>query len=102
MRVGYLALSILLVGCNAGAEAQQASTQPAPATTKSDCRGSPEEIRLCGEAWFQDCLKDWDSATHMSKNEYAKTCRRVAQNRIKALIEQMRSQDTSKHKSAGQ
>ena len=28
--------------------------------------------------WFKACVIDWDSATHMTKNEWAATCRRLA------------------------
>jgi hypothetical protein len=36
----------------------------------------------------------------MSKQDYARTCRRVVDNRVKALVEQNRSDDASKKKSA--
>jgi hypothetical protein len=38
----------------------------------------------------------------MSKQDYARTCRRVVENRVKALIEQNRTQNTAKGKSAHQ
>ena len=28
--------------------------------------------------WFKACVTDWDSATHMTKNEWANTCRRLS------------------------
>jgi len=43
--------------------------------------------RACGDAWLNDCPKDWDTETHMSRQEYARTCQRVAKERIKALID---------------
>jgi|SRR6476646_10616998 hypothetical protein len=103
MRVRHLAWSMLLLAGAAGAHAQQASKETSPpATAQSDCRGTAAEIRACGEAWFKDCLKDWDSATHMSKKDYARTCKRVAENRVKALIDQVRKQEAGKQTSAGQ
>jgi hypothetical protein len=30
------------------------------------------------DEWFKTCLTDWDSATHMTKNEWANTCRRLS------------------------
>jgi hypothetical protein len=102
MRVPHWVLMMLFICLPATTQAQTASTASKETMTvpKSDCRGSAEEIRSCGEAWFKDCLKDWDSATHMSKQDYARTCRRVVDNRVKALVEQNRSDDASKKKSA--
>src|SRR5262245_13517186 len=105
MRVAAL-LWPLLVVAGAGTAHAQASAQPNNETAstftapKADCRGTPEEIRACGEAWFKDCLKDWDQGTHMSKNDYARTCRRVVDNRVKALVEER--QAAQKRTSAGQ
>jgi hypothetical protein len=107
MRIGLLALPLFVLACPLAAQAQaQANAQPkSEAATgtvpKADCRGTPETIRACGEAWFKDCLKDWDKATHMSKNDYARTCRRVVDGRVKALTEQVRSDEAGKRKSAG-
>jgi len=103
MRIGHLAMSLLLAVCAGAAQAQPAAPASSPpATSKSDCRGTADEIRACGETWFKDCVKDWDSATHMSKQDYARTCRRVVENRVKALIEQNRTQNAAKGKSAHQ
>jgi hypothetical protein len=37
-------------------------------------------------------MKDWDSATHMTKQEWAITCRRVVDERTKFLREHMKKQ----------
>lgn len=29
--------------------------------------------------WLKACLADWDSGTHMTKNEWAITCRRLSE-----------------------
>jgi len=29
--------------------------------------------------WLKACLADWDSGTHMTKNEWAVTCRRLSE-----------------------
>jgi hypothetical protein len=34
------------------------------------------------------CLRDWDAATHMTKQEWARTCRRVVSNRAQFLRDQ--------------
>jgi len=49
----------------------------------SAARGqSPPEIEAqeaqVNTEWFKACVTDWDSATHMTKNEWANTCRRLA------------------------
>ncbi|HEU0059381.1 MAG TPA: hypothetical protein VFR19_05845 [Hyphomicrobiaceae bacterium] len=109
MRIWHLALPLVIMACPLAAHAQSAAqpksepatgTAPTGTVPKADCRGTPETIRACGEAWFKDCLKDWDSATHMSKSDYAKTCRRVVDSRVKALTEQGRTDDGGKRKSA--
>lgn len=33
------------------------------------------------------CLRDWDIATHMTRQEWARTCRRVVSNRAKFVRE---------------
>ena len=113
MRIGHLALPLFILAWGLagplllalGAAAQsgpQPKAEMTPATVpKADCRATPEAIRACGEAWFKDCLKDWDSATHMSKNDYARTCRRVVDSRVKALTELGRTDDGANRKSAG-
>ena len=34
------------------------------------------------------CLRDWDAGTHMTRQEWARTCRRVVSNREQFLREQ--------------
>jgi hypothetical protein len=49
---------------------------------------SPAEIRKTSDAQFKQCLQDWDAATHMTKKEWERTCRRVVDARVKFLAEQ--------------
>jgi hypothetical protein len=107
MRIGTLLTPFVVIAWAVGAHAQPGeqpiSKDAAPAAgPKPDCRGTREEIRACGEAWFKDCVKDWDKGTHMSKQDYARTCRRVVENRVKALVEQRRTEEAQKGTSAGQ
>src|SRR5262245_64896738 len=106
MRIGIRLTPLVVIAWAVGAHAQPGeqptSKEAAPAGAKADCRGTREEIRACGEAWFKDCVKDWDKGTHMSKQDYARTCRRVVENRVKALVEQRRTEDAQKRTSAGQ
>jgi hypothetical protein len=41
------------------------------------------------------CLRDWDAGTHMTRQEWARTCRRVVSNRLKFLGEQQGSKASS-------
>jgi hypothetical protein len=36
------------------------------------------------------CLRDWDAATHMTRQEWARTCRRVVSDRAQFIREQDR------------
>jgi hypothetical protein len=43
----------------------------------------PEQLKERGRAWFARCMKDWDAGTHMTKKDWERTCRRLAQERTK-------------------
>src|SRR5215813_4781545 len=45
-------------------------------------------------AWYEDCRRHWDAATHMSKRDYERTCHRMARERIKFLSEQEKTRST--------
>jgi hypothetical protein len=51
-------------------------------------KSAEEDARARGAEWLSACLKDWDRDTHMTKQEWARTCQRVTQERVKFLIEQ--------------
>ncbi|HJZ34350.1 MAG TPA: hypothetical protein VKF35_24760 [Hyphomicrobiaceae bacterium] len=98
-------LLIAFTGANSQS-AEQPSKGTAPATaeartsaTEADCQGSPDQIRACGNRWYNDCLADWDTQTHMSKREYGRVCRRVADERVKFLLEQRSNEDHPPQKS---
>ena len=58
----------------------EAAPKPAaakPAAAKPDADG------------LEQCLRDWDAATHMTRQEWARTCRRVATSRSKFMREQL-------------
>ena len=46
-----------------------------------------EEQQLA-EIYFNECAKDWDTATHMTRVEWERTCRRVATDRVRFKIPQ--------------
>jgi hypothetical protein len=43
----------------------------------------PEQSQARGRAWFVRCMQDWDLGTHMTKKDWERTCRRLAQERTK-------------------
>jgi hypothetical protein len=43
----------------------------------------PEQSQARGRAWFARCMQDWDAGTHMTKQDWERTCRRLAQERTK-------------------
>jgi hypothetical protein len=52
----------------------------------------PEQQQARGRAWFARCMKDWDAGTHMTKNEWQGTCRRLAQERTKFVTKLLMEQ----------
>src|SRR6516165_6924779 len=46
---------------------------------------SEEEIRTKTAQWRDECLRDWDVQTHMTKKQWADTCQRVVGNRVQWL-----------------
>ncbi len=46
-----------------------------------------EEQQLA-DTYFNECAKDWDASTHMTKVEWERTCRRVATDRVRFKIQQ--------------
>ena len=92
LRVGSLLLVIAY-----GAAYAQSVVQPnsatglptvsaVPAPTAVPKRQTIEEMRTQGASWREECMKDWDAATHMSKQEWARTCQRVVDERVKWLL----------------
>jgi hypothetical protein len=37
--------------------------------------------------YLDTCMRDWDAATHMTKEEWSRTCRRLANERAKFRVE---------------
>ena len=46
---------------------------------------SEEEIRAKGAEWHAECMRDWDRQTHMTKQEWTRTCNRVVSDRVQWL-----------------
>ena len=65
----------------------------APTTEKTDeSKSKPQtsaaEIRKMSDQYFNTCMSDWDAATHMTRKEWARTCRRIADQRAKFRVEE--------------
>ena len=88
----------LTLGLSAGAALAQTSTPPAasaapkaavpakpnsPATTPASPRDK-EAARKVAKENIAECMRLWDSATHMTKQEWARTCERI-QSRLENL-----------------
>jgi len=74
MRLLIYALSLVVV--SGGAYAQP---DPLPkSATLSD------EARLA--AMYSQCMRDWDGGTHLTKQDWERTCRRLMQERGKSAL----------------
>jgi hypothetical protein len=71
-----------------GPAAGKRQDAPSSATAKPDGTMSEAEIQKLGAQYLSDCIKDWDKGTHMSKQDWARTCRRVVQRRVRFLMQQ--------------
>ena len=61
--------------------------KPPSAESQPKARKSPAEVRKAAEEQYKQCLKDWEAATHMTKQEWQRTCRRLADNRAKFMVD---------------
>ena len=60
-----------------------------PDATKKPGEAAPKPVAAKSDAdGLEQCLRDWDAATHMTRQEWARTCRRVSENRRRFLREQ--------------
>jgi predicted RNA-binding protein Jag len=59
----------------------------AKADAKSKAKTSSQTINERVSMWLKTCLQDWDTATHMSKEQWRTTCERVSKERGKFLNE---------------
>ena len=67
--------SVIVTGvCVAGAALAQTSTPPG----KTDGKAQPGVAKEVGTDAFSSCVSQWEKATHMSKVEWERACRRVA------------------------
>jgi hypothetical protein len=46
-----------------------------------------EKFRGLYAKYFETCMKDWERGTRMTKAEWSRTCRRLANQRVKFRLE---------------
>ena len=97
MPVIFLVGSLSLILTEGTARAQSGPSQksatsattgqiPTPSdATKADRLTPSDKVRIA--QYTAQCLNDWDAATHMTKPEWARVCRRVIDNRVKFRLE---------------
>ena len=61
---------------------------PPETTAKPSAADTPDQIRKRGADWLAQCLQDWDAATHLTRKEWQRVCRRVAGERVNELLKQ--------------
>ncbi|MDX2203253.1 MAG: hypothetical protein NW223_10925 [Hyphomicrobiaceae bacterium] len=66
--------------------AAPAAKAPAPATPAAS-PGAPKDYVRTPAQEYEDCIKLWDAGTHMTRAEWAATCRRI-QNRLSTIGQQ--------------
>jgi hypothetical protein len=87
----------LLIACSmmfplaAGPAADAASGGRPPREVPSE--KAPKELLKRGADYLQQCMQDWEPATHMTKQEWRRTCERVARERLKFLLEQAKENE---------
>ena len=41
------------------------------------------------DTYYKQCMNDWDAATHMTKTEWQRTCRRMTDERANFIVDQL-------------
>lgn len=65
-----------------------ASTKDRAAMPDPKSQAAIQTGQLDSAKYFAECMRDWDAATHMTRQEWTRTCRRVVDNREKFMREQ--------------
>jgi hypothetical protein len=95
MRLRVCSLTLIIASAAAYAQSgiePKSATLPRVQTPSVTSRPSgilsAEEIRAKGVEWHAECMRDWDQQTHMTKQEWARTCQRVVNDRVQYLYDQ--------------
>ena len=75
MRILVYALSLVVAS---GVACAQSDPRPKSATAT--------DVGARIAAMYSQCMQDWDSGTHLTKQEWERTCRRLMQERGKAAL----------------
>ena len=78
----FLIIAVLLLG--SGISRASAEVAPASPAALAPSREAVSVQKSAHEAAIADCDRMWDRGTHMTKQEWSTTCRRV-QDRLKNL-----------------
>ena len=81
-----VAVMLLPLMLGAGAVLAQTRSGSAPAAPVSPASPAGQDAARDGVA---DCIRLWDAATHMSKQEWARTCQRVQSRLDNLKVESM-------------
>lgn len=93
------AFALLLAVTVANAQSDGPAKRPSSSSKGVGTRALgqyPKDLKARMNTWYEDCRKGWDSKTHMSKKEYERTCRRMAQERVKYLNDEERDKTRAK------
>ena len=74
-------------GAKSEAKADVKTDGKATAKTDGKADAKAKTINERVAMWLKTCLQDWDTATHMSKEQWRTTCERVSKERGKFLNE---------------
>ena len=77
MHMRILVYGLSLVAASGAAYAQ---SDPLPKSATST------DVKVHATAMYSQCMQDWDSGTHMTKQVWERTCRRLMQERGKAAL----------------
>jgi hypothetical protein len=80
-------LTLVFIACGMAAHAAPAGRAPRDAS-KLPVDTPPEELKKRAAQYLDQCMQDWEPATHMTKQEWRRTCERVARERLKFLMDQ--------------
>lgn len=96
MRSLPIACALLLLLSSGAANAQSNTQSEDPPSSSSNDGGArapgkyDDYLHARITTWYDDCLKGWNAASHMSESDYARTCLQMARERIKFLEDEAR------------
>ena len=83
------------IGAFAFAQSLMTTIDTAQAQSSTPVAKSEEELIKSN---FDQCMKDWDASTHMTKRDWERVCRRVATDRGKFRKQQEQEQPAQRTK----